>query len=377
MSSARRMSLPFLAFYMAQVLRTPSGEIGVVLAMGPFFTLFGQGLGGGLSDRWGRRRVIVLSLASEALFVFLMAWANSFVAFAILNALSGLLASAFWPATQAVVADTTPATDRARSYTFLYFAHNIGSAIGPAIGAGLALTHHALAFSLTAGILLSWSLILLALPETRPSGAGTVHPRAHYRAALQDPRLLLYSGGLLLWEFAYSAMDQALPLYLVKLRFVGATSAFALFMSLNGILVVFFSLVIVRFTESRSSPRVLAAASALNVLTFVGLAYCRSRGFLLGLDIPFTLAEMLSATVAGAFVASIAPTAARGTYMGIAGLAGSAASGLGPLVSGVLLGILPYQSVVFMVAATSLASSFLFLLLGRYRSPSRPTSVPA
>ncbi|MDA8344720.1 MAG: MFS transporter [Thermaerobacter sp.] len=364
-SGARRMAMPFLALYLAEVLRVPTGQIGVILALSPLFGVIGQSFGGAITDRLGRRPVLIASLAFEALMLLLMAFVNSLAAFAVLNALLGLLGAAYWPTSQAVVADATKPNERVRSYAFLYFTNNIGSAIGPAVGAGLAITGHSLVFSLAAAIVFSWAVVLfLRLPDTAPSAAERQPFGSGYLRALRDRRLLLYVLAAFLANFAYNQMDISLPLFLVRMHVQGASAVYGVFMSLNAVMVVLFSLFVARLTERRSPTRVLAAGASLYVLSLLGLAIARGTLALIALDVPFTVGEMLGATVSGAYLASLAPVADRGVYMGVSSLSWALSSALAPLTSGFLLGVLAPSTVLFTLALLPAGAAFLYARFG-------------
>ncbi len=375
-SGARRMAIPFLALYLAQVLKAPTAEIGVVLAMSPLFGVLGQSLGGVVTDRLGRRPVLLASLACEAAMLLLMAFVHTVLAFAVLNALLGLLSAAYWPTSQAVVADATKPNERVRSYAFLYFTNNIGAAIGPAVGAGLAITGHSLVFSLTAAIVLSWAvLIFLYLPDTAPAAHERRPFGAGYLLALRDRRLLLYVLAAFLANFAYNQMDQSLPLFLVRMHIAGASAVYGVFMSLNALMVVACSLFVARLTEGRSPTRVLALGAGLYVLSLAGLAAVHSNALLIAIDVPFTMGEMLGATVSGAYLASLAPAADRGVYMGVSSLSWALSAALAPLTSGYLLGVLPPPVVLLCLALLPAGATLIYARSGRRAQEGR-ASVP-
>jgi MFS family permease len=376
-SAARRMAIPFLALYLSEVLHAPTGQIGIVLALSPLCGVFGQSLGGGLTDRFGRRPVLLGSLAFESLLLFLMALAHSLAAFALLNALLGLLSAAYWPTSQAVVADATRPEARVRSYSFLYFMNNIGAAVGPAVGAGLALTGHGLVFSLSAAIVLSWAVVLFRrLPDTAPPAHERRAFGEGYVLAMRDRRLLLYALAAFLSAFAYNLMDTSLPLFLVELHVAAPSTVYGIFMTLNGIMVVAGALFIARLTERRSPTRVLALGAGLYALTLICLSLARGSVALISIDVPFTTGEMLGATVSGAYLASLAPAADRGVYMGVSSLSWGLASALAPLSAGYLLGVLPAPFVPLLLSLVPIGAAVLYARQGRV-SRSEEVSVPA
>jgi len=88
---------------------------------------------GGLSDRFGRRPVLLLSLAALTVDFLLMGLAHALYVFFIARLLSGIFAATHSTA-NAYIADTTPAADRARRYGWLGAAMGAGFVLGPALG---------------------------------------------------------------------------------------------------------------------------------------------------------------------------------------------------------------------------------------------------
>lgn len=88
---------------------------------------------GGLSDRFGRRPVLLASLAALSLDYMLMGLAHALWIFFIARIISGIF-SATTSTANAYIADITPEEDRARRFGYIGAAFGIGFILGPAIG---------------------------------------------------------------------------------------------------------------------------------------------------------------------------------------------------------------------------------------------------
>lgn len=123
---------------------------------------------GALSDRWGRKPILVISTLGTALSFFLFGIGGSLLMLIIARVIDGLTAGD-QPVMFAYLADITPEKDRAKRYGFLGALSGIGMLVGPAIGGLLAtISLSAPAFA-TAGIALLIALIsLFFLPESLP-----------------------------------------------------------------------------------------------------------------------------------------------------------------------------------------------------------------
>lgn len=121
---------------------------------------------GALSDRFGRRPVILISLAGAAIDYVVMALAPTlawlFVARAIAGVTAGVLAT-----TNAYVADVTPPADRAKAFGLVGAAFGLGFILGPAVGGMLGEFGLRVPFWVAAGLAaLNWLYGLFVLPES-------------------------------------------------------------------------------------------------------------------------------------------------------------------------------------------------------------------
>ncbi|HEY6545293.1 MAG TPA: MFS transporter, partial [Dokdonella sp.] len=150
---------------------------GIALAamwVGLFGTLFAaiqfvcSPIQGSLSDRYGRRPVILLSNLGIGLDFVFMALAGTLPLLLIGRCLSGITAASFTTA-NAYIADVTPPEKRAASYGLLGAAFGIGFIVGPALGGVLAAVSPRLPFWVAAAFSLANFLYgLIILPESHP-----------------------------------------------------------------------------------------------------------------------------------------------------------------------------------------------------------------
>jgi multidrug resistance protein len=142
-------------------------------------------LWGRSSDRFGRRPIVLLSVAITALGYFLFALAPNIWVLFVARALSGLGAANIATA-QAIVADVTPGNDRTRGMGIVGAAFGLGFLFGPIIG-GFTSQFGGHAPALVAGGLsaLNFFIALAILPETR-SRENPNSPKQTIRRALQS-----------------------------------------------------------------------------------------------------------------------------------------------------------------------------------------------
>ncbi len=123
---------------------------------------------GALSDRFGRRKVILIALAGAAIDYVVMGFAPSIGWLFVARLISGMTAGAF-ATCNAYIADVTPPEKRAQGFGMVGAAFGLGFAIGPAIGGALGDINLRLPFFVAAGcVALNWFYGLLVLPESLP-----------------------------------------------------------------------------------------------------------------------------------------------------------------------------------------------------------------
>ena len=121
---------------------------------------------GSLSDRFGRRPIILISLFGAGLDYFLLAWAPTLAWFFVGRILAGVTGANFSAAT-AYIADVSSPEKRAANFGLVGAAFGLGFSIGPAIGGLLGQLDLRLPF-IVAGVitLVNWLYGLLVLPES-------------------------------------------------------------------------------------------------------------------------------------------------------------------------------------------------------------------
>ncbi len=219
--------IPILPFW-AERLGAGSFGVGLVLTVYALAQFVCTPLLGTLSDRHGRRPVILASLSVEALSFALTALAGTLPLMLIARLIGGAGASNIGSA-QAVIADTTPPEQRARGMGAIGAAIGLGFVIGPALGGVLATAGPAVPFWAAMVVaLLNAVLVYRFLPETRrrDAAASSANAPAHgrpdrglgallagWRHIAGNPsvaRLVIVN---LLFTVAFSGMETVFPLF--------------------------------------------------------------------------------------------------------------------------------------------------------------------
>ena len=305
---------------------------------------------GALSDRVGRKPIILGSLFVEAFSFALTALAGSLPLLFVARAIGGLGASNLGSA-QAVVADSTPREGRARAMGMIGAAIGLGFVVGPALGGLLAPLGLAFPFWVSMGVaLLNAVLVWTFLPETRSKLVKST----------SMPRFALFAG----WkQMADNATVTRLVIInlLYTVAFAGMETVFALFTQAtfgwtamqNGLLFTYVGVIVVLMQGGLIG--LLVKRIGEQRLLLIGLLLLATGLFLLPLSIHLALIlltlGLLSAgdgavtPIVSTLLSFASPADAQGETLGLAqGMAGLGRM-LGPLIAGSLftLGIpLPF-----------------------------------
>jgi len=149
-------------------LSSGSGEYGLLLGVYAFMQFIFSPILGSLSDRFGRKKVLLIALAGSAIDYVVMGFAPNmtwlFVARMISGATAGALATC-----NAYIADVTPPEKRAQAYGIIGAAFGVGFAIGPTIGGLLGAYSLKLPFFVAAGCVgVNCLYGIFFLPESLP-----------------------------------------------------------------------------------------------------------------------------------------------------------------------------------------------------------------
>jgi len=174
---------------------------------------------GSLSDRFGRRKVILLSNLGLGLDYLLMAVAPSLGWLFVGRVISGITSSSFGTAS-AYVADVTPPDDRAKRFGILGVAFGVGFIVGPPVGALLGAIDLRAPFWGAAALSLANAVYgFFILPESLPPDRRTAfrwrraNPIGSLRLLRSRPQLLALGSGGFLSMLAHDSLPITFVLY--------------------------------------------------------------------------------------------------------------------------------------------------------------------
>jgi MFS family permease len=377
------MYFPFSTIHFHNVVGIPLSLVGVGLASLAAASVVSGLVSGPLSDRYGRKPLMLAALVGSAAAFCAFAFVGDFTGYLLVSMMAGLAGNTtFDAARNAMVADVTPPGRRSRAYGLVRVGGNVGWATGPmvagltAASAGSQGIYRTLFLCASALMALVAVVLVLAVEESLPTLSERA-PRvgaSGLRAALTDgPFVALLAAGVLLY-YVFTQDWQALPIY--AKNFLGVPdSRIGLFLGANGLMVIVLQLPISYAIDRASKVGALLVGATLFAASSATLLLTESfLGILLAFALFFTLAEMILEVAGAALAAELAPARLRGTYLALFGVCFGAAYGVSPVVAGALLEArLPDVIWQIQLSAAGLAAVALVVLraLSRHRSAIR------
>ncbi len=338
--------LPLLPYYASTFGATPQ-IVGLLLGTNALAQLIGAPILGRLSDRFGRRPLLLLSLAGTVVGFLLLATARSLEMMFLSRVVDGLLGGDISLA-QAYISDITDGKERTRGFGLLGAAFGLGFIFGPALGGTLAADGvYARPTFVAAGLsLLNLIGVLFWLPESLPEeerARRAREPRAAFSLRVLWDTLRLPCVGPLLqtqlfFSLAFTTFETIFALFAqARLKLDARATSYVL--TYVGVLVVLVQGVGIRLLVRRFSDKQLVfGGSALLALSLLGWALVPSLPWLLVVLAPLALAAgTLRVAVNSALTRSVWPEELGGT-LGLSASLGSLSRIVSPTVGGFLLG---------------------------------------
>lgn len=359
--------LPVLPLY-ARRYHASAATAGALVAAFSLAQLLASPMWGRVSDRVGRKPVLIVSLVGTALGSLLTGLAAGLPLLFVGRLVDGASGASVSVA-QASVADLAPPDQRARLFGLLGAAFGIGFVLGPAIGGLLAPIDPRLPFfaaALVAGV--NAIVAVRRLPETKPANMSVTTPtvaptRVGRDAAWRAPGVLTMIGVSFLSLIAFSAFEGTFALFGQERLGFHESSAYAVFFII-GVLIAFVEVGLVHPVVAKIGERgALQSGLILNAAGLALLPVVHDRWWLAPSLVLLTAGQGLITPTLSSTVAGQVEHQRRGEVLGIQQSVGGLARVIGPIAGGLLLGHLgvgwPYigGAMLVVIAATGLALS--------------------
>ncbi|MEF7557275.1 MFS transporter [Bacillus thuringiensis] len=366
---ATSMSIPFLAIYLTTVKGVSAGMTGAIIGTSALVGVFASFIGGNLSDRFGRKTIMLWSMIVW-IFVFIgFSLADHVLSFFLLNALNGLCRSFFEPTSRALLSDLTKPEYRLLVYNLRYGAINVGVAIGPIVGLQIGSAKSTIPFLVAAGVYVLYIVILAFQFKKYPLEQKEVNKEKPVtmlnalRILRKDVVFLVALVGIILSNCGFSHLTTTVSQYFANAHiFQDGVKLFSYMLALNAVVVV-----VIQYPVIQMCKKYTPLASIMLGTLFVsgglfGFGIVESMLGTAICTIIFTIGEVLMFSMTDVFIDDIAVSHLKGTYFGVMGFSGIGAV-IGPWFGGVLLDYYGYQNGFIVFSALAIFSTVAFPVL--------------
>lgn len=362
---------PVFPFYLKQLGAGPE-MVGFYLALFTAALFISTPILGRLSDRYGRKPIMIFGVLGSVIGYLLLAVADSLLVVALARILSGLMAGNFGAA-QAYIIDSSREQDRAKFMGYFGATMGLGFVIGPAIGAALGGDSFENANfvlpALTAAVLSSCALIgvVFFVKESLPPEQRSQHQSQAALGFFKSVReifnrrllvLLIACGAL--YQIASGLFEPIFPLWVADYAIVDGPRGMTWMLLLSGLVMILIqSFGIVPLTRRFSERRLLQSGA-------LGMAVCAYLITLAGnaasviavtalVSIMYGFAGIVI-TCAQTLVSRCAAPHERGMVMGVYSSVNTLGRTITTLFSGVIYGQLHFHAPYY-------GAAILFLLM--------------
>ncbi|MEP7237232.1 MAG: MFS transporter [Ferruginibacter sp.] len=329
------MVLPFMTLYCRHIGYT-TRQAGFVVAIYGVGSLVGAFLGGKISDRFGFYYTQFCSLCCGGILFITLGQMNTYFSICVCTFFLSMVNESFRPANATAIAHYSTAQNRTQAFSIVRLAINLGWGLGGAIGGFLASVNYHLLFwvdgftNITAAFLLLWLLPKVSLAQQQ-NLTKEKNIKVKATPAYADKTFLYFIGLQLLFAICFFQLFTTIPLYFKEGLHINEFWIGVL-MSLNGVIIVLFEMIIVfKLEGTRPYLRLMGFGTIIMAISFFALNMTFIHGFIIAAVsmVLVTFAEMIAMPFMNSFYISRSTEGNRGQYAAYYTMAWSAAQVIG------------------------------------------------
>jgi len=337
--------LPLLPFY-AETFGASPTVVGLLVAIYAAAQMVGSPVLGRLSDKFGRRPILLVSIFGSALGFIFLGIANSLLILFLARFFDGITGGNISVA-QAYITDVTDDKNRSRGLGLIGAAFGLGFIIGPALGGILSQWGYAVPAFVAAGIaFINLGMVWFWLPESlteerKQEIREQKRPAISLRSlgqALSRPVVGRLLHTRLFYGFAFALFQSIFALY-GQYRFDLNAQNTGYILAYVGLLSVLTQgLVVGRLTDRFPDRILILGATVLMAVSLLAWGFAPSIVALLIILAPIALAGGVLNTVINSALTKAVPRSEFGGILGLSASLESATRVVAPTVGGILLG---------------------------------------
>lgn len=374
---------PFFSLYLTQKFGVGMTQAGIILGIFSISGLFGGMIGGALTDKFGRRKLILFGLIFSAISTLSLGLVDDFSILYPLAILIGLLSEFSGPAHGAMIADILPESQRTEGFGLLRVVGNLAWIIGPTIG-GFVANYSFLALFIIDAIIscIVALLFYLFMPETRPQVLETqTHESIFasfkgYGQVFKDYAFMAFLFAGILMGLVYQQMYNSLSVFLRDHHGINP-SGYGFLLTTSAITVILFQFWVTRKIKGSPPFLLMAFGTIFYTIGFSLFGFVSAYWLFMLAVFIITIGEMIIMPTSQSLAANFAPIDKRGRYMAVYGLIWMLPATIGPSSAGFILDNYNPNLLWYIGGILCLFSTLFFYLLHlRIGKQNRFTAVP-
>jgi MFS transporter, DHA1 family, multidrug resistance protein len=333
------MIQPIIPFLITQ-LGASGSDLGILASMYAAMQLVCAPVWGTLSDRIGRKPVLLIGVLGYAISMFIFGLATQFWMLFVARTFSGVLSSAVMPTSMAYLSDNLPENERSGAMGKLGAAVGLGVVLGPLIAGFLAINSLSLPFFVGSGLaVLAMLLIYVLLPESHLAQSQTTATEAeNFWKWNTLKQVLLGPAGVLMLlifiiAFAMTNFQGIIGLYVVYKYDFNTRQVGAIWMVLGAVMIVGQGALSGPLTKRFGEVRVIRSALLIGSVGFLTLLLAQGFVPILAATAFFLLAVALISPALTAYISTFGGEN-QGAMMGMNTAFASLGRVVGPLWAG-------------------------------------------
>jgi len=333
MNQLGNMAFVFLVIYLTQHVGFSLVQASTVFAAFCASSLITGLLGGSLVDKVGAARILMIILIANGIVLLIFPLLHSYLSIILMSLMWGLTYGLYRPASSTLVSHLSAPGIHKIAFSLYRLALNLGMSVGPAVGGYLASYSYSAIF-ITNGIanLLASAVLIAGLSRTT---WFNYRPTSEHKFSFSikwikhDAVLRIFLLGMIPIAMVFFQSESTLPVFLNRDLHL-PLSFYGWLFTLNTLMIVFLELFLNVAMMNWPYRTNFIIGSLLNAVGFVGLMFASKGWHVILLTMIWTLGEMVIFPSASSYIAEIAPTAHRGSYMSLFGTATNLGMLLGP-----------------------------------------------
>lgn len=319
-------------------------------------------LAGGITDKYGRKKIMLLGLLLQGIAIGSFIFAQSVFIFALLYVMNGVGRSLYIPAQRAQIADLTKQKQQAEIFALLQTMAAIGSVIGPLIGSIFYRTHPEYVFIVQSITLIAYAVVVWTqLPETAPAMTTPTQ-----KLEVSSPKQFVHKHytvlGLMITTLPISffyAQTETNYLIFVKHTLPDFERILVFITTCKAIMEITLQVFLVKWSERFSMAKIILISYTCYTIAAIGYGLSETIASLFFTLLFLVIGESIALNHLFRFVSQIAPSDKRGLYFSIYGLHWDISRTCGPVLGAVLLSQLNGSMLFYICACFLIAGGIM------------------